>query len=134
VSHSYQTSITWLSRIWCLCMTTWSRGSHHFHPSNTSSIIFHFKPSVLFSDILCKYGILVNLAKLVITRCRAFSGGKLCINLWGTWWGNHIPLGWGVYVLEGEATVFGVPKVQHSFNGWIMGRHLHDFYQSPIFL
>lgn len=43
------------------------------HPSKTYSIIFHFKPPVLFSNILCRYGILVNLANLVNT-------------LLGFWW------------------------------------------------
>jgi len=43
------------------------------HPSKNSSIIFLFKPPVLFSNILCKSGILVNLANLVNT-------------LLGFWW------------------------------------------------
>jgi len=41
-----------------------------FLPSNTFSIIFHFRPPVFFYGILYKSGILINLTKSVITLSR----------------------------------------------------------------
>jgi hypothetical protein len=45
---------------------------------NTSFIIFHFKPSILFFDILWRSRILINLTNSV-SICRTFGGSRLCI-------------------------------------------------------